>query len=86
MKMDKRLVSVLILAVRAAAQSTAIGMPAGVTGVAYRNGCSSGCALLIMLHGIGGSGPNFAGCHDAQPLHWHDCLPKCVVGNSSRAP
>jgi hypothetical protein len=64
-----------LFVVRVAAQSTSIGLPAGVTGVAYRNGCSSGCRLLIMLHGIGGSGPNFAGyatmreCAGLDPRH-----------------
>jgi len=42
------------------AAPTTFSMPSTVTGTAYKNGCTSNCALVIMLHGINGNGPDFA--------------------------
>jgi hypothetical protein len=36
-------------------QATSFPMPNGVTGHAWRNGCTTNCPLLIYLHGIGGT-------------------------------
>ena len=35
--------------------ATSFPMPSGVTGYAWRNGCTTNCPLLIYLHGIGGT-------------------------------